>query len=240
MKVLLIDPLDTADAGAWAAQRWDRIVDLGMGGKNTYERWTRRFQCPVTTLDSLRQGFDDFRRVRRLMDLGCGRLVDKQGLDWWEIMSILLHGELDTLILMQRLLQTIDAGGELHVSRPGLHASLLQGLRPGRVNVFPVKRGARKGGLGHYVRVSRKLSAPQMIDVFWDKYDSGYQLRGRLTRKRAPSARPVVLLPTAYVNVSRTSIAYANSFPQENFLFVATRQSGWVQSPPKNVATAWL
>jgi hypothetical protein len=79
-----------------------------------------------------------------------------------------------------------------------------------------------------------------MIDVFWDKYDSGYQFRGRLTRKRAPSARPVVLLPTAYVNVSRTGMAYANSFPEEKFLLVTTRQSGWVPNPPKNVATAWL
>jgi hypothetical protein len=48
------------------------------------------------------------------------------------------------------------------------------------------------------------------------------------------------LLPTAYVNVSRTGIAYANTFPEEKFLLVATRRSGWVQDPPENVGTAWL
>jgi hypothetical protein len=240
MKILLIDPLDAADAGAWAGQHWDRIVDIGLGGKNGYARWSRQFDCPVTSLGSLRNGFDDFRRVRDMLGLGCGRLLDEYGLDWWEIMSILLHGELETLILLQRFVQSVASGDEVYVSRPGLHASLLQSLLATRVHVFPLRRGARKGGLGHYVRVSNKLSAPQMIDVFWDKYDAGYQFRGRLVRKRQPSTLPVVLLPTAYVNVSRTGLAYANTFPEENFLLVATRRSGWVEEPPRNVATAWL
>jgi hypothetical protein len=240
MRVLLIDPLDTADAGAWAEQRWDRIVDLGMGGKNTYERWTRQFQCPVTTLNSLRTGFDDFRRVRELLGLGCGQMIDEHGLDWWEIMSILRHGEMEALILLQRLVQTLGPGDEVYVSRPGLHASLLQYLLP-RVNIFPLQWGTQKGGLRHYVRVFNKLSAPQMIDVFWDKYDLGYQFRGRLlTRKRPPSTRPVIVLPTAYINVSRTGAAYAKTFPEENFLLIATRRSGWIQDLPRNVMPAWL
>lgn len=240
MRILLIHSEDDPEDGPWASLPWDRIVDLGMGGKNTYARWTRRFQCPVTTLDSLRKGFDDFRRVRSLLDLGCGRLTDEYGLDWWEIISLLVHGELETLILLQRFVPTVEPGDEVFVSRPGLHASLLQCLRAGRVSVFPLRRGAQKNGLGHYIRVSNKLSAPQIIDVFWDKYDAGYQFRGRLTRKRPPSPRPVVLLPTAYVNVSRTGIAYAKTFPEENFLLVTTRQSGWVEDLPKNVAGAWL
>src|SRR6202167_3049813 len=99
MRILLIDPHDTADTGPWARQRWHRIVALGMGGKITYARWSRQFQCPVTTLDSLRNGFDDFRRVRELLGLGCGRLVDEYGLDLWEIMSILLHAEMEALVV---------------------------------------------------------------------------------------------------------------------------------------------
>jgi hypothetical protein len=42
------------------------------------------------------------------------------------------------------------------------------------------------------------------------------------------------------VNVSRTGIAYANTFPEENFLLVATRRSGWVEDAPGNVAATWL
>jgi hypothetical protein len=240
MKILLVHFEDDPGKGPWASVRWDHVVDLGLGGKNSYARWIRQLRCPVTSLDSLRNGFDDFRRVRDMLGVGCGRLIDEHGLDWWEIMSILLHGELETLLLLQRFLRTVSAGDEVYVSRPGLHASLLQCLLRARVSVFPLRRGAQKGGLGHYVRVSNKLSAPQMIDVFWDKYDAGYQFRGRLARKRQPSTRPVVLLPTAYVNVSRTGIAYANTFPEEDFLLVTTRQSGWIHDPPRNVAAAWL
>jgi hypothetical protein len=240
MKILLIDPLDNPDEGPWAGQRWDRLVDLGMGGRQSYERWGQRFKCPVTTLSSLRCGFDDFQQVRRLLDLGWGQLIDAHGLDWWEIMSLLLHGELETLILLQRFARTVGPGDEVHVSRPGLHADLLRLLLGAGVNIFPVRRGARKGGVAHYLRVSRRLSTAQIIDVFWDKYDAGYQFRGRFARKRWSSERPVVLLPTAYVNVSRAGIAYANTFPEENFLLVSTRRSGWVEDPPRNVTPAWL
>jgi hypothetical protein len=240
MKVLLIDPLDNPDEGPWAGQPWDRFVDLGIGGQKSYERWSQRFKCPVTTLSSLRSGFDDFQQVRRLLNLGRGQLIDQHGLDWWEIMGLLLHGELETLILLQRFAETLGSDDEVYVTRPGLHASLLQGLLATDVNIFPLRRGAKKGGIAHYVRVLKKLSAPQMVDVFWDKYDAGYQFRGRFVRRRTPSPRPVVLLPTAYVNVSRTGIAYANTFPDEDFLLITTRQSGWAKNPPRNVATAWL
>jgi hypothetical protein len=240
MKILFIHPEDDPEKGPWTNLPWDRIVDFGHGGENSYARWKRQFGCRVTTLDSLRNGFDDSRRIRDVLGLGCGRLTDEHGLDWWEIMSILLTGELEALILLQRFVRTISSSDELHVSRPGLHGSLLQCLAGGAVRVFPLRRSAKKSGLAHYLRVSTRLSAPQMVDVFWDKYDTGYQLRGRLAWKRQPSSRPVVLLPTAYVNVSRTGIAYANTFPQENFLLVATRHSGWLGNLPRNVTGAWL
>jgi hypothetical protein len=240
MKILLVHPEDDPEKGPWANQHWDRVIDLGLGGEDSYARWSRRFHCPVTTLSSLRHGFADLRRVRDLLGLGRGRLIDAHGLDWWEIISLLLHAELEELVLLQRLVETLGPDDEVHVSRPGLHASLLQSLRAKSVSVFPLRRDARKSGIGHYIRVSRKLSASQMIDVLCDKYDAGYQFRGRLRRKRWPSQRPMVLLPTAYINVSRTGIAYANTFPEENFLLVSTRRSGWVKNLPKNVTAAWL
>ena len=240
MKILLVHPEDTPEASPWADLRWDRIVDLGLGGTDTYKLWSQRLQCPVSTLNSLRCGFDVFQQVRRLLDQGRGRLVDEHGLDWWEIMSLLLHGELEKLILLQRFAQTVGSNDEVHVSRPGLHANLLQSLMPNQLHVFPRSRRSRKAGLAHYVRVARKLSTSQILDVFWDKYDAGYQFRGHFVRNRQSSPRPAVLVPTAYVNVSRTGIAYANTFPQENFLLVATRRSGWGQNLPSNMAARWL
>ncbi|MGA7402811.1 MAG: hypothetical protein WBW38_22520, partial [Candidatus Sulfotelmatobacter sp.] len=109
MKILLVHPEDTPEASPWADLRWDRIVDLGLGGTDTYKLWSQRLQCPVSTLNSLRCGFDVFQQVRRLLDQGRGRLVDEHGLDWWEIMSLLLHGELEKLILLQRFAQTVGS-----------------------------------------------------------------------------------------------------------------------------------
>jgi hypothetical protein len=132
------------------------------------------------------------------------------------------------------------AADELHVSRPGLHASLLKYLLPHRVNVFGQMQVGRKNTLSHYLQACRRLSASQIVDVLCDKYDPGYQFRGRLMRKSKAGQGPVVLLPSAYVNVSRTGIAYANTFPDENFLLVVTRRSGWMQPLPHNVTSAWL
>ena len=240
MRVLLIHPEDDPEKGPWASLRWHRILDLGLGGAKSYERWSRHFRCSVVAFDSSRNSFDAFYQVRDLLGLWCNQLVDQHGLDWWEILSILLTGEVETLILLQRFVQSVGTGDEVYVSRPGLHASLLQCLLPKRVKVFPSTRGNRRSGLGHYVRVARRLSPQQIFDVFWDKYDSGYQFRGRLVRRHSASKKPVVLLPTAYVNVSRTGMAYAATFPDENFLLVSTRRSGWVKDPPPNVASAWL
>ena len=92
-------------------------------------------------------------------------------------------------------------------------------------------------GLDHYVRVAKKFPASQLLEIFWDKTDPGYQLRGRFSRHAKPSPRQVILAPTAYGNASRTAIAYAESVPELSFLLVSTRRSGWIPSTPSNVAT---
>jgi hypothetical protein len=240
MKVLLVHHLDLADSGPWAGQRWDRIVDLGIGGVDTYNRWQDRFGCPVVSLNSFHARFDDFRRIRELLGLGCGQVIDQYGLDWWEILSILLHEEVETLLLLERLAKTIGTEEEVFVSRPCIHARILQCLLGTRLTTFPFRRGAGNHTLTHYMHVYKRLSASQMIDVLGDKYDAGYRLRRRFARRPRRSGTPIVLLPTAYVNVSRTGLAYANSFPDENFLLLATRRSGRIKNPPPNIATGWL
>ena len=241
MRILLLHPEDDAEHGPWAGRAWDSIVDLGLGGSGmTYERWSRRFHCPVMTLKSFHQGFDNFRQVRALLELGCGPLRDEHGLDWWEIMSILPHGELETLVLLRSFTRTVEKDDAVSISRPGLHASLLQSLLNQPVDVFPSLHSSRKSGLGHYARVAKKLSISQLIDVFFDKYDAGYQMRGHFAPKRRRSHGPAVLLPTAYINVSRTGIAYANTFSDEKFLLVSTRRSGWMRDLPGNVEATWL
>jgi hypothetical protein len=239
MSVLLIHPEDNPDSGSWRDLHCDRVIDLGLSGKNSYARWSRNFGCPVNGLTYLHRGMSEIRRVRDLLAAGRGRLVDSQGLDWWEILSICLTEQLETVILLQRLAATI-VGDEVHTSRPGFHAAIMQHLLPGRVHIFPSRRRHRGPGVMHNIRAARKLSVSQIVDVLCDKYDPGYRLRARIPHNRRASQVPVVLIPTAYVNVSRTGIAYAETLPQQNFLLVATRRSGWMKNLPPNVAAAWL
>ena len=91
MRVLLINPEDELQDGRWASQRWDRVVDLGRAGVESYDRAAASFGCPVTPLNTLRENFKEMRKVRELLGLGMGRLNDKFGLDWWELTSILVH-----------------------------------------------------------------------------------------------------------------------------------------------------
>jgi hypothetical protein len=239
MKILLVHPEDDPEKGPWSNLRWDRIVDLGLGGQASYARWAQRFGCDVTSINSFRHGLSDFHRVRDLLQIGCGRLVDEYGLDWWELTSIYVIEELEALILLQRFAVSLQPDDEVHVSRPGFQADLMRCLLRKGIGIFPQTR-ARRHGVAHHVRIARKLSLPQILDSFWDKYDSGYQFRARFPKEQKRSSQPVVLLPTAYVNVSRTGIAYADTLPGQNFLMLATRRSGSIRPLPSNVQFAWL
>jgi hypothetical protein len=243
MKVLLIHPEDDLQGGPWNDLRWDRVVDLGRAGMEAYARARSHFGCPVTPLygqneDS--ENFNNIRRVRELLAMGLGRLVDGYGLDWWELTSIRVHAELEAAIRLQKFAAALRPSDEIHVSKPSFEAEILRLAIGERLRVFPGQADGSRRGPGHYFRVLRKFPASQLLEIFWDKTDPGYQLRGWFNGKRRTQQDPVVLLPTAYVNVSRTGMAYANTIPDTKFLLVATRRSGWVANPPPNVSTAWL
>jgi len=240
MRVLLIHPQDGLLDGPWADSSWDRVVDLGLGGSKSYEDAYRVLHSRITPLQELRNGFDEFRKVRELLTSGLGRLTDGFGLDWWELTAILVHQQLEMVILLQKFVETLGSNDEIHVSRPGLHADALGRLLGGRVHSFVLPHNQARHGAGHYLRLWKKFPAGQLLEFFWDKNDPGYQFRGILTSRRTPVDGPVVLLPSAYVNVSRTGLAYAANLRDTHFLLVATRRNGWVENPAPNVTTAWL
>jgi hypothetical protein len=238
MKALLVHPEDP-DSGPWRNQHWDRVVDLGLAGSGTYARWSRTLGCSVETSGPAHRGMADFRQMRNLLSAGDGRLVDRHGLDWWEIFSILLIEQLESVISLQRLAESI-ADDVVYITRPCNHASVLQTALHGRLQVFPEKPSHYFPKLARCFDLLRKLSLPQIVDVLCDKYDPGQRLRAKFSRPRRKSECPVVLIPTAYGNVSRTGIAYANTLPQQDFLLVSTRRSGWMKALPTNVAARWL
>jgi hypothetical protein len=240
MRVLLIHPEDDLQGEPWASIKWDRVIDLGRSGAASYASAAVAFGCQVPTLSEFFPDFQGMRRVRELLSLGMGRLVDGFGLDWWELASIEVHQELGLAVLLGHLARTLNAQDEVHVTRPCLQAEVLRLLLGSRVQTFEPTKNRPKTGAQHYIRVLRKFSSHQLLEIFWDKTDSGYQIRGRFNIKRRPQPSGLVLLPSSYVNVSRTAVAYAQSLPDAQFLLVVTRRSGWLEKLPANVSGTWL
>ncbi len=79
-----------------------------------------------------------------------------------------------------------------------------------------------------------------MSQAFQDKFDREHFVRRRLAGRRRSSKHPVVLLPSAYVNVSRTAASYAALLPSEKFLLVYARNSAHLKNVPSNISTTSL
>jgi hypothetical protein len=239
MKTLLIHPEDELQHGPWAGQRWDRIVDLGKDGALSRVAAEAALGCPVSTLDPFRASYAEKRRVRDLLALGMGRLCDQYGLDWWELTAIYVHEQLEAAYLLQKFVETVGADDEVYVSRTGFHANVLRRMLGSRLHTFgSIQHGTK--GVRHYLKVWRKFSMPQLGEIFWDKTDPGFQFRGLFSIRRPVSSDGIILLPSAYVNVSRTANGYAEILPEAKFLLVATRRSGSLGRFPLNVSVASL
>ncbi len=80
-----------------------------------------------------------------------------------------------------------------------------------------------------------------MVEIAFDKWDTSYTLRSKVTkRRRAKLNEPVMLLPTAYSNVTRTVLAYAAQLRDRRFLLATTRRSGETSRLPANVVSVPL
>lgn len=240
MKILLIHPEDELLGGLWASQRWDRAIDLGTTGAKSYAEAEATLGCRISRVTEFGDKFQGLLRLRELIALGMGRLTDSLGLDWWELTAILVHQQLESAFLLRKLLESISPGDEVHVTRPGFYADGLKLSLGSHLQTFSPPAKSRKGSVGHYVSLLRKFPVSQLVEIFWDKADPGYQLRGSLNKRKQQSSDPVVLLPSSYISVSRTALAYAQTLPQTHFLLVATRRSGWVETSSPNVSVTRL
>ncbi len=239
MKVLLLHPEDQIGAAA-SRRHWDLVVDLGRAPQSTYERWSRQIGCPVRSLYEFSHGMGDLRLLRELLHLGRDRLVDRVGIDWWDVLSLMIESELRQVLWAGRLARELKPGCELHASRPTALCTALQtwaGAKriSGQTGLGSVVRWAR-----HYGRVFSHLDAAQIAQVFQDRFDREHRMRRHLVRGRRKSPHGVVLLPSAYINVSRTAVSYAALLPDEQFLLVFARNSAQLKTLPANVSITSL
>ena len=233
MRVLLVQPEDFLHSGPWSGQIWDLIINLGrspLWRLNDTHRNAR-----VLHLDTYAQAPSDGRIIRDLFRMGRRRLVDEQGIDWWELTSLEIVQQAFTVLQLQRLAAEIPGAAELWSTRSGWTTGVLAELLRLPVRSFRAGRWSDiKSSARHYLQVLHHFSPAQIMQIFFDKYDAGYRWRSHLSGKRHSHSKQVVLVPSAYANVSRTAALYAAMLPNLHFLFVATRQSAHDFSPPDN------
>jgi hypothetical protein len=242
MRILLLHPEDSASHGPWTDSRWDLIVDLGFASAFTYEEWTRRLGARVLSIYQFAGQGESYRWVNQLLDHGRGRLIDRMGLDWWEILAVWSFHELQALYLAKQLLREIDfQSSEILATRPHSFTRVLEQVLGHRITHFEKGKGTPLRRVTRLLHSVRRLRLSQMVEIAGDKWDASFQLRRHLNlHKRARLGEPVVLLPSAYSNVTRTALAYAAQLPHRGFLLVTTRPSALPLSLPGNVTIASL
>ena len=88
MKVLLLHNEDVPWRGPWASIDWELIIDLGFAAPSTYKMWSERCGTPVRSIHEFAGDGQSYASIPGILDLGRDRLVDRTGLDWWEIIGV--------------------------------------------------------------------------------------------------------------------------------------------------------
>ncbi len=235
MKILLLHPEDRPWRGEWATARWDLIVDLGFAGPEIYADWSTRSGARILSLHQFAGESDSYRWVNEALEAGRGRLLDRMGLDWWEIIAVWSYQKLQLLYLLRRLRRECGpAPVEWYATQYHAGAALLQQGFCESVHYFRPRSTRPLSALSRMLSSARRLRASQIVEIAFDKWDARYSLRRRLAA-RARCQEPVWLLPSAYSNVTRTLLAYAAQLPNRRFLLAATRNSGTISECPPNV-----
>ncbi len=236
MRVLLLQPEDSARRGPWTAESWDLAVNLGKSSAYAAASWAEQLRSPLLRADSYSEGLDDIKRVGKMLAAGRGRLIDHEGIDWWSLRSLEILREAAAILAMQRMSRDIPRSATLWATRPGWPATALGSILGLPVRAYRDSFVARSvGRTRRYARLSQYFSTAQIKEIFLDKYDSAYRWRARFAARPQPSSKAVVLIPSAYTNVSRVACAYARLLPEQPFLLVATRRSATLFEQPANV-----
>jgi hypothetical protein len=241
MKILLVHPDDSVEVGAWAGQRWDLVIDLGWSGRHAYSEQSRRLGFRVLSVYDLLDHEQHRLRIRELLALGFDHLVDSESVDWWDVFSPLPQQQIEQLMLLSALAEQIPEHAEIFATSPNFNSQALSIVLNREIKGLSAER---KDGLAErfrrYLKAAFALRPSQLAEVAFDKWDTDFHLRRHFARTPKIESIPAILLPSAYVNVSRAQAAYARMLPQRRFLLVVTRRNGQVKNLPGNIAVRSL
>ena len=239
MKVLLLHPREPF--GKWrTTHKWDLVVDIGRAPSATYSNWSRQTGCPVVSLYDHAEEIEDLCRLRDLLRLGIGRVVDRHGIDWWDIFSLEIGSGLHRIMLIHRLAKTLPANCDLYSSQPNGTVRTLQRLLGTRVTCLGGRLDSVHSRVHRYYDAVSRLDPSQIFQVLEDKLDADHAIRRWFANRRSSTGEPVILLPSAYVNTSRLALSYASQLPHQQFLLVVARRNGYPATVPSNTRVASL
>jgi hypothetical protein len=219
-------------------RHWDLVIDLARAPASSYARWAQRASCPVISLYDFAKEIEDVRHLRHLLKVGMSLVVDHHGIDWWDITSIVLAEQLLQLTLITRLASTLPASARLYGSRSCRLADALGVALGSSVESMSTTRLARlRSNSRHYAKVLSQSDLRQLFQSAFDKFDRQHRLRKAFAPTAPLQKGPFLLAPSAYINVSRTILSYAQAAPDQQFLLVHARRSGVLSPRPPNVCS---
>jgi len=242
MKVLLVHPDDSLGQGEWSRHQWDLVVDLAFAGAASYANWSRQLKTRAFSIHNLARDGESYRWVKTLFARGHAQLVDRDGLDWWEILAMESYQDLHALFLLEQLRSEFSRDNlELVATRPHKIARMAQQLFRTGVRYLAHGEASALQKVGRTLRNVRNLRPAQVAEIAFDKWDPAYQFRRLWTKNTgAGVADPIVLVPSAYSNVTRSALAYAAQLPDRKFLLVTTRRNAVPQQALSNVRSSSL
>src|SRR5438105_11424497 len=117
MRILLLHAED--EFSCFSDESWDLVLDLARAPVSSYAEWGRAGKCAIRSLFDLSDGTKDLYNIRSLLEAGLGQVVDRFGIDWWDVVSIMLAEKLQELSLLKRfVVATLPESAEIHTSRP--------------------------------------------------------------------------------------------------------------------------
>src|SRR5207253_1195568 len=88
---------------------------------------------------------------------GRNRLLDAEGLDWWELTAIFFHQQIELLGVLRRFAENLKSSDELYITRPGFYADALRFLLRDRLQVLSSRIESNRSAL-RYVRTVPELN----------------------------------------------------------------------------------
>lgn len=236
-RLLLLHPEDSVLEGPWSSVRWSSVVDLGWAGTQQYADWSAKIGCPVRSLYSFADWHEDVPRIRQLCGIGNNRLVDAEGIDWWELLAPNSYQQVYEFLLLKKVARELQIPVEARVTRPHRLADTFGKLLGAKVDPFIAQSEYSASVRFNRFRTKlRTLTSAQMVQIAFDKWDSDYGVRRYFSKPRQGSGLGKrVLLPSAYRNVSRVLTKYAGLLPERTFLLVTTRRDGGVKDLPPHI-----